>query len=300
MPAATDLAAPPTLERVGLVVHPRRDLGGALATVHAWAERHEVVLGQIEVAGQGRRVAEPIDPATCDLLLALGGDGTALAALHAGATASRPVLGIACGSIGALTSVAVDHVGWALEEVREGRWTAQPLPGLEASADGQTLAVALNDFVVARAGGGQVVTAISIDGVLYARVAGDGVVVATPHGSSAYSMAAGGPLLAPGADGFVVTALAAHGASCPPLVAGPSSHLELTIAGGYGGMRFELDGQPSAIKAERVELRLRPDYATRVELADEESLLTGLRRRGLVLDSPRVKIRDGREHHDPA
>ncbi len=296
MTAAPQLAAPVAVRRLGLVVHPRRDLDGALATVRAWAERRDVVVGQLELAGQSRRVAEPIDPATCDLVLALGGDGTALAALRAAATASRrPVLAIACGSIGALTSVTADRLGWALEQVREGRWTPVPLPALEASADGSTLAVVLNDFVVARAGGGQVVTAITADGVLYARVAGDGVVAATPHGSSAYSMAAGGPLLAPGADGFVVTALAAHGGSCPPLVLGASSRLELAIAGGYGGMRFELDGQPSTLHAERVELRLRPGYATSVELAGEESLLTGLRRRGLLLDSPRVSMRDGRE-----
>ncbi|MGH2742028.1 MAG: hypothetical protein ACRDN8_05990, partial [Thermoleophilaceae bacterium] len=39
---------------------------------------------------------------------------------------------------------------------------------------------------------------------------------------------------------------------------------------------------------------VRPDYATLVGLADEEARLTGLRRRGLVLDSPRVLVRDAR------
>lgn len=299
MPAATDLSAPTALGHVGVIVHPRRDLDGAIATLRDWARRHDVVLGQVELAGQSRRVADPIPAAACDLVLALGGDGTALAALHAGATASRPVLSIACGSIGALTSVGVDELGWALDEVRAGRWTAHRLAGLEASSEGDALAVALNDFVVSRAGGGQIVVAISADGVLYARVAGDGVVVATAHGSSAYSMAAGGPLLAPGADGFVATPLAAHGASCPPLVLASTSCLELVIEAGYGGMRFELDGQPSEIKAQRVELRLRPGYATRVELPGEEPPLTGLRRRGLLLDSPRVKIREGRKLRDP-
>jgi NAD+ kinase len=299
MSAATESFAPTALSQVGLVVHPRRRLDEALETVREWSRRHDVSLGQVEVAGQNRRVADPISAADCDLVMALGGDGTALAALHAAASVSRPVLGIACGSIGALSSVAVDDLAWALDEVRAGRWAPVALAGLEASSEGRVLTVALNDFVVSRAGGGQVVVAISADGVLYARVAGDGVVVATPHGSSAYSMAAGGPVLAPGADGFVATALAAHGASCPPLVLAPESCLVLTIEAGYGGLRFELDGQPSELKAERVELRLRRGYATRVELAGEEPPLTGLRRRGLVHDSPRVKIREGRSLHDP-
>jgi hypothetical protein len=38
------------------------------------------------------------------------------------------------------------------------------------------------------------------------------------------------------------------------------------------------------------------NYATLVRLAREESRLTGLRRRGLVLDSPRVLVRQARLH----
>src|SRR5918998_2499633 len=95
-----------SVARVGLVVHPRREIDAALAATRAWASTHGVTLGQVAIPGQGRRVAEPIDVASCDLVLALGGDGTALAALRAVAPASRPVLGVACGSIGVLTSGA--------------------------------------------------------------------------------------------------------------------------------------------------------------------------------------------------
>jgi hypothetical protein len=41
-------------------------------------------------------------------------------------------------------------------------------------------------------------------------------------------------------------------------------------------------------------VRHRPDYATLVTLAEEEPRLTGLRRRGLVRDSPRALVRDVR------
>jgi hypothetical protein len=39
---------------------------------------------------------------------------------------------------------------------------------------------------------------------------------------------------------------------------------------------------------------LRRDFATLVELRDQESMLTGLRHRGLVVDSPRILARDAR------
>jgi NAD+ kinase len=285
---------PSSLRQLGLVVHPIRPLEGVLEEIGDWASAHGLSVGQVPAPGQTRQVADPVDAAACDLLLALGGDGTTLIALHAGAPGARPVLGVACGSIGVLTSVTAERVPWALEQITTGRWTPAAVPGLDVGwgeADG---GVAINDVAVIRHGPGQIVVSITVDGVLYARVSGDGVVVATALGSSAYTMAAGGPILAPGVDGMAVTPLAAHGGSCPPLVAGNGSQLTLTIDPGHGGVRYELDGRPTAIEGHLVTVRHRPDYATLVTLAEEEPRLTGLRRRGLVLDSPRVLIRDTR------
>jgi NAD+ kinase len=279
--------------RVGLVVHPRRDVEAALAAARAWAAMHRVALGQVPIPGQSRRVAELVDVASCDLVLALGGDGTALATLHAAAPASRPVLAVACGSIGVLTSVPAEGLPAALDRVAAGSWSERRLPALEI-AEGADSLFAINDFVVVRDGTGQVITEIRVDDELYARAAGDGVVVATPVGSSAYTMAAGGPILAPGVQGFVVTTLDRHGGVAPPLVVGPDSGLSLSVHPGYGGSRFELDGQEVAMETHKVTARLHQDYATLVALAEQEPLLTGLRRRGLVVDSPRILVRDAR------
>lgn len=283
--------------QIGLVVHPSRELDRVLGEIGEWAAARGTELGQVRIEGQARRVAEPVEPDACDLLIALGGDGTTLAALHAGAASSRPVLGIACGSVGALTSVASDRLGWALEQVDAGRWTPQELPGLEVGWDAVAGATAVNDLAVVRDGPGQVFVSISVDGVLYARVAGDGVVVASPLGSSAYAMAAGGPILGPGVEGMSVTALADHGGSCPALVTGPDARLELTIDPGYGGVRHEIDGRRRDIEGTSLTVVRRPAYATLVELAGEEPRLAGLRRRGLVVDSPRVLVRDARSEY---
>ena len=143
-------------------------------------------------------MTDPVDVTACDALLALGGDGTTLAALHAGAPASRPVLGVACGSVGVLTSVVGDRVTSALDQLASGDWTAVDVPGLEVAWAGGEVEVAINDVAAIRAGAGQVLVSVTVDDVLYGSVAGDGLVVATALGSSAYTMAAGGPLLAPG------------------------------------------------------------------------------------------------------
>jgi NAD+ kinase len=280
--------------QLGLVVHPRRDVEGALHTVRDWAAERGVAVGQVLIAGQSRRIAEPVDVTSCDLLLGLGGDGTTLAALHAAAPASRPVLGVACGSIGVLTSVVADRLSSALGQVAAGEWTPRALPALAIATETGDLGVAINDFVAIRDGAGQVITSITVDGELYARTAGDGLVIATPLGSTAYTMAAGGPILGPGTEGMVVVPLAQHGGASPPLVVGPDCRIGLSVEPGYGGSRFELDGQELATHAAEATVSLRLDYATMVTLAGEEPPLTNLRRRGLVADSPRILARDAR------
>jgi len=205
------------------------------------------------------------------------------------------VLGVACGSLGALTAVAAEDLDHALACVASGQWSPRRLPGIAVVADGGLERVAINDVVVVRRGASQVVVEITVDGELYVRYAGDGLVVATPAGSSAYTLAAGGPILAEPSDGIVLTPLAPHGGCCPPLVAGPGSDVRLHVESGYGGSRLEFDGQiddaqPAEMRLTRVE-----DYATLVSLGGDEPLLAGLRRRRLLIDSPRVLARDDRE-----
>ena len=120
-------------DRIGLAVHPRRELDSALATVREWAERQGAEI--VQVAGGDREVAPRGKAADCDLVIALGGDGTALAALHAAAPAGKPVLGVACGSLGALTATTADKLDAALEPASHRATGGRAsLPGLRAAA----------------------------------------------------------------------------------------------------------------------------------------------------------------------
>jgi NAD+ kinase len=282
------------LRRLGLVVHPRREIETAMDNARAWALANGAEVVQIRVSGQERVVADPGEVASCDLVLAVGGDGTALHALHAAAQVDRPVLGVACGSLGALTATAADDLVDALDRIAAGGWSPRRLPGLQIAGPDGLSRVAINDVVVVRRGASQVIVSILVDDQVYVRYAGDGIVVATPAGSSAYTLAAGGPILAERSDGIVLTPLAPHGGCCPPLVVGSASRVRLVIEPGYGGARMEVDGQaeeeqPTELSAARIE-----DYATLVGLGDAEPLLAGLRRRRILIDSPRVLARDDR------
>jgi NAD+ kinase len=295
-PQASAPAHAPALElrRLGLVVHPRREIGTAIDNARAWADANGAEVVQIKVSGQERVVADAGEVAACDLVLAVGGDGTALHALHAAAEVNRPVLGVACGSLGALTATAAGDLADALDSIAAGAWSPRRLPGLQLTGAGGMSRVAVNDVVVVRRGASQVIVGIHVDDQLYVRYAGDGIVVATPAGSSAYTLAAGGPILAERSDGIVLTPLAPHGGCCPPLVVGSASSVRLVIEPGYAGARLEFDGQvedeqPTELDVTRVE-----DYATLVGLGESEPLLAGLRRRRILIDSPRVLARDDR------
>src|SRR4030081_1545357 len=149
------MGEPTSLRQLGLVVHPTRHVERVVEEVRAWASAHGIAVGQVEVPGQTRQVADPVEAAACDLLLALGGDGTALTALHAGAPRSRPVLGVALGSIGALTPGRAEGLGRALEQIASGRWTPVDIPGLDVAWGEAHAEVAINDVAVVRAGPGQ-------------------------------------------------------------------------------------------------------------------------------------------------
>jgi NAD+ kinase len=280
--------------RIALVVHPSRVVDDALATLRRWAGERGVAVVQLTVEPDERSLAAPGTLQPGDLVVALGGDGTALSALRVAAAGDAPVLGVACGSLGALSAVTADDLAGALDRVWAGDWTPRSLPALAVDAGGGRAEWAANDFVVVRSGAGQLVVELSVDDELYARVAGDGLIVATPLGSSAYSMAAGGPVLAADTAAFVCTPLAMHGGSAPPLVVPAHAAATVVLKPGFAGFDVEIDGHDRDLDGLRFELRLHPAKLTLVGFASSGRGLAGLRKRQLVTDSPRILARDAR------
>jgi NAD+ kinase len=281
--------------RLALVVHPTRPVDTALATLRRWADECGIDLVQLTVEGGPHREVAPVATlADGDLVVAVGGDGTVLSALRESAAHGAPVLGVACGSLGALSAVTADELAPSLVRVRAGDWRPRSLPALSIRAAGAPDDWAANDWVVVRRGAGQLVAEVDVDGERYVRLAGDGVVVATPLGSSAYSMAAGGPVLASDTSAFVCTPLAMHGGSAPPLVVPADATLTVEVHPGYAGFDVEVDGHRRALTDRRFEFALHMSKLTLVTFGAAGRGLAGLRRRGLIADSPRVLARDER------
>ena len=278
------------MERLGVVVHPTRRVLEAVEVIKRWTRERGVQLVQI-VTGQQPALAPPGEVGDGDLIVALGGDGTILKALHVSAAAKAPVLGVSYGSLGALTTVPAEELREGLGRFAAGDWRARLLPALVVTVAGTR---------IARGRGTQLILDVCVDGELYVRTAGDGVVVATPLGSSAYSMAAGGSLLAEGADAFLCTPLAMHGGCAPPLAVAGDAEVTVEVHPGHSGFFVDVDGFPVDTQAHRFAVAREPAYATLVALDDARAGFTRLRARGLISDSPRVigqaRLRTQLEH----
>lgn len=170
-----------------------------------------------------------VDEGEADVVMALGGDGTFLHAVHE--FPGVPVLGLNLGGLGYLASVERRDIPWALELLAAGRYRVSERAMLEVRRQGgaEPAGVALNDVVVAREASGHAMRLdLAADGRLVTRYLADGLIVATPTGSTAYSLAAGGPVLMPDSGGFVVTPANPHALGVRPMVVRDSVRFTVT------------------------------------------------------------------------
>jgi NAD+ kinase len=234
---------------VALVLRPERDLEKALGQIRDWSAATGVALvgaeGDPRLPGDLVRRPEASLAAGCDVVLALGGDGTMLGGLRLAAPHGVPVLGINLGRLGYLTEVDAAHLGAALAALASGDYTLEQRAGLALAArDGMAAQIAYNDVVLTRVPGrGQAALELRIDGELLVRYASDGVIAATPQGSTAYAFAAGGPLVSPRAQGMIVMPDAPHGLFNRAVVLADGERLGIEILPTSAPVSIERDGQ---------------------------------------------------------
>jgi len=191
--------------------------------VNAEKPRAETVRGVLaEKAARAGMAESP--PGEADVVVALGGDGTLLRAVHE--FPETPVLGLNLGGLGYLANVGEGEFDAALEMLAGGRFRVSERRVIEA--DGRF--PALNDIVVTRETGGHAARfELRADGRLVTEYMADGLIFATPTGSTAYSLAAGGPVLMPDSRSFVVTPINPHALGVRPLVVSDDVKFEVTV-----------------------------------------------------------------------
>jgi NAD+ kinase len=233
------------MSRVLIVAHRQRtDARQAALTTSGWLQerghttwmpRHEAATLDLgELAGDD-------DPASADLVLSLGGDGTMLRAVGLLGGAAVPLLGVNLGRLGYLTEVELEHAHDALQRFEAGPemggWHLERRMMLDVAAttaDGEPIGRwrALNEAVVEKRESGQTVhLMVRIDGEPFTSYAADGLIVSTPTGSTAYSLSARGPVVSPKHRALLVTPVAPHQLFDRSLVLDPNETVEIEVVG---------------------------------------------------------------------
>ncbi len=258
---------------VGLMLHPERDCGGAVASVLDWADQRGIeVLGIDSELSRLACSANPVSPEElkqrADLLVSMGGDGTMLRAMRLADRQRFPVLGVNLGKLGFLAEVDVPDLPAALSAIDDHSYTTEPRLALDAVIADRTI-TAFNDVVCVRFPGHKTASvAVHAAGHPFVSYAADAIVVATPTGSTAYSFSAGGPIVSPALECLVVTPVAPHSAYNRGLVISTGDQLALEILPGSGRLAVEADGIAATDvgPGDRIELTPRPGAAHVVRL----------------------------------
>src|SRR5690606_7039503 len=216
--------------KLGLVVHEsRRDvIEFARRFVDAAEEAGLVAVAEPEVAAM-------VDPArlatgTPDVVVAVGGDGTMLAAVQVALAQNVPVFGFNLGTIGFLTEVEPEELDAAVEALVAERFEIVPRMSIQATLNGAA-AQGLNDVVVEKVDTLRLIhLEVDIDGRRFMTYRADGLIVATPTGSTAYSFSAGGPLVDHSIESILLTPVAPHSLFGRTVVLSPDSRIEIRVA----------------------------------------------------------------------
>jgi NAD+ kinase len=200
--------------------------------------------------------------ADCELVLALGGDGTFLRAAELARPAGVPMLGVNLGHVGFLAEADPRNLADAVETIVEGTYTVEERVTVDAEIllDGvvASRAWALNEASLERTNRERMLEiAVGVDGRPLLRFGCDGLLCATPTGSTAYAFSAGGPIVWPNVDALLIVPNAAHALFARPIVVAPTSVVDVDLISRGHEAQLSCDGRRSIAVPAGARVRMR-------------------------------------------
>ena len=167
----------------------------------------------------------------CDIVIAIGGDGTIIRCAGLAAVCSKPVVGINCGRLGFMASLEHSELD-RLSLLKEGQFSKSKRMMLKAYVykkdELKGTFHALNDIVISKCSDSKIADfEVSKGGSIISSLRADGVIFSTPTGATAYSMSAGGPIIEPDLECIEFTQICPHSLFARSMIF--SAESELTI-----------------------------------------------------------------------
>ena len=182
----------------------------------------------------------------CDVILAVGGDGTILKASSVASKYEKPILGLNCGRLGFMCTLEHNELE-LLENLCTGDYVIQKrimLDGAVTKQDGRKKTfTALNDIVVSKPPHSKISDfEVSKSNKIVSSIRADGLIFSTPTGATAYSLSAGGPIIEPDMECIEFTPICPHSLLSRTMVFAKSSELAVkffTNTGEYFGLSVD-------------------------------------------------------------
>ncbi len=189
----------------------------------------------------------------CDIIIAIGGDGTILKASAYASQYDKPLLGVNTGRLGFMASMEIDELE-NISNLKTSDYKIETRMMLDVVQIRDNTIIsqhtALNDIVVARPYSKITDFEVSTDGNVVTSIRSDGVVFSTPTGSTAYALSAGGPIVEPHLECIQLTPICPHSLSSRTMLFSADRQIEIRhFSNNKAGVYFSVDGHPE-IKVE--------------------------------------------------
>ncbi len=179
----------------------------------------------------------------CEIVIAVGGDGTMLHTAMLIGELEKPVLGINVGKLGFLADTQTTEMDEALTRIINGDWHTEKRFVLQARLQDRT-EFALNEFLFSKGSGVSMITLeVFCDGQKVNKYWADGLIVATPTGSTAYNLSAGGPIMLPETNVMVITPVCPHTLTTRPIVLPANRRIRVAATSAKQEILFSNDGK---------------------------------------------------------
>lgn len=228
-------------QRVGIIGKPSdASISATLTVLHRYLSQYHysvlVASDSVQFINNTGVNACPIEQLgrCCDVVIAVGGDGTFLAAARAIVNDNIPLIGINLGRLGFLVDISPNDLPQKLHEILQGDYNEERRHLLRAKIIRNNQVIheetAVNEVVVHRWVTPSMIEIITkINGVFLNAQRSDGLIISTPTGSTAYSLSAGGPILHPALQALVLVPLNPHTLSNRPIVIDDSAEIEISF-----------------------------------------------------------------------
>ena len=262
---------------IGIVTKPQAEsVRQTLHVLFAYLSRKNctIILDQKIPESINNGAYESVDRETlgkrCDLVIAVGGDGTILNAARSLAHAHVPLVGINVGRLGFLADISPDELETSLDEILSGSYREEQrfLLEMQVVRDNEVIfeGDAFNDVVIHIRNIARMLefeTRINDEFVNHQRA--DGIVVSTPTGSTAYALSSGGPLLHATLEAIALVPISPHTLSSRPLVVDSSSLINIMICNTNEGIaQVSCDGHLSTdvLVGDHIRIKRKDDKVT--------------------------------------